>query len=78
MVMKPKFKIRGTVQAAKEDLPSKKGYKQSLTEEELTIIKIAAFNPLTCSLVDAKSERVLRKFYEPELVNVSKNGQNRC
>ena len=39
-VKKPNFKVRDTVRIAKQDLPFKKGYKQSFTDEVFTIIKV--------------------------------------
>ena len=39
-VKKPKINLRDKVRIAKQDLPFKKGYKQSFTDEIFTIIKI--------------------------------------
>ena len=44
---KPKFNLRDEVRIAKQDLPFKKGYKHSFTDEIFTIIKILTFNPPT-------------------------------
>ena len=70
-VKKPKFKVRDTVRIAKEDLPFKKGYKQSFTDETFTIINIPTFNPPTYNLRDQSGEIIKGKFYEPELVKVN-------
>lgn len=67
LVKKPKFAIRDKVRIAKEDLPFKKGYKQSFTDEIFTISKIPTFNPPTYSLVDSQGEIIHGKFYEQEL-----------
>ena len=70
-VKKPKFKVRDTVRIAKQDLPFKKGYKQSFTDEVFTIIKIPTYNPPTYNLRDETGEIIEGKFYEPELVKVN-------
>ena len=70
-VSKPRFAIANRVRIAKEDLPFKKGYKQSFTDEVFTITKIATFNPPTYNLRDEKGENIRGKFYEPELTRVN-------
>ena len=70
-VRKPKFRIKDTVRIAKEDLPFKKGYKQSFTDEIFTIINIPTYNPPTYNLQDEGGEVIVGKFYEPELVKVN-------
>ena len=56
---------------AKPDLPFRKGYKQSFTDEVFTIDRITTINPPTYALLDATNEKILGKFYEPELVRVN-------
>ena len=70
-VKKPKFNLRDKVRIAKQDLPFKKGYKQSFTDEIFTIIKISTFNPPTYNLRDESGDTINGKFYEPELVKVN-------
>ena len=70
-VKKPKFSLRDKVRIAKQDLPFKKGYKQSFTDEIFTIIKISTFNPPTYNLRDESGDTINGKFYEPELVKVN-------
>ena len=70
-VKKPKFSLRDKVRIAKQDLPFKKGYKQSFTDELFTIIKISTFNPPTYNLRDESGDTINGKFYEPELVKVN-------
>ena len=55
---------------AKLDLPFRKGYKQSFTDEVFEIERVATFNPPTYNLLDARKEKILGKFYEQELVQV--------
>ena len=70
-VKKPKFNLRDKVRIAKQDLPFKKGYKQSFTDEIFTIIKIFTFNPPTYNLRNESGDTINGKFYEPELVKVN-------
>ena len=67
----PKFKVGDFVRIAKPDLPFRKGYKQSFTDEVFTIDRITTINPPTYALLDATNEKILGKFYEPELVRVN-------
>ena len=71
----PKFKIGDTVRIAKENLPFKKGYKQNFTDEIFQIEKVTTLNPPTYNLSDSNQEKLLGKFYEPELIRVQKNGR---
>ena len=70
-VKKPMFNLRDKVRIAKQDLPFKKGYKQSFTDKIFTIIKISTFNPPTYNLRDESGDTINGKFYEPELVKVN-------
>ena len=67
---KPKFEKGDLVRIAKLDLPFRKGYKQSFTDEVFEIERIATLNPPTYNLLDARKEKILGKFYEQELVQV--------
>ena len=69
-VTKPKFDIRDKVRIAKQDLPFKKGYKQSFTDEVFTVIQIPTLNPPTYNLRDEAGGIIKGKFYEPELIKV--------
>ncbi len=66
----PKLKIGDFVRIAKPDLPFRKGYKQNFTDEVFTVEKVNTLNPPTYTLIDANDEKILGKFYEPELVQV--------
>ena len=66
----PKLKIGDFVRIARPDLPFRKGYKQNFTDEVFTVEKVNTLNPPTYTLIDANDEKVLGKFYEPELVQV--------
>lgn len=72
LVRKPKFRIGDTVRISKEDLPFRKGYKQTFTDEIFTIISIPTVNPPTYNLADENDEQILGKFYEREIVIVYK------
>ena len=66
----PKLRIGDFVRIAKPDLPFRKGYKQNFTDEVFTVEKVNTLNPPTYTLIDANDEKILGKFYEPELVQV--------
>ena len=53
---KPKFEKGDLVRIAKLDLPFRKGYKQSFTDEVFEIERVATFNPPTYNLLDARKE----------------------
>lgn len=65
-----RFAVGDTVRIAKEDLPFKKGYKQTFTDELFTITAVPTLNPPTYNLEDHGGETILGKFYEPELSKV--------
>ena len=73
-VQNPKFSLRDKARKAKQDLPFKKGYNQSFTDEIFTIIKISRFNPPTYNLSDESGDTISGKFHDAELVKV--NGRN--
>ena len=66
----PKFKPGDFVRIAKKDLPLRKGYKQTYTNEVFEIQKIATFNPPTYNLIDTNQEEIKGKFYQQELKKV--------
>ena len=66
----PKFKPGDFVRIAKKDLPFRKGYKQTYTNEVFEIQKVATFNPPTYNLIDASREEIKGKFYQQELKKV--------
>ena len=74
LVRKPKFKVGDRVRIAKQDLPFKKGYKQSFTDELFRITSVKTFSPPTYTLADAEGEDIGGKFYEPELAKVNRHG----
>ena len=70
LVRQPKFYVGDFVRISKADLPFRKGYKQTFTEEVFEIYDIPTTNSPTYSLIDASQEPVKGKFYELELVKV--------
>ena len=73
LVRRPKFYVGDFVRISKADLPFRKGYKQTFTNEVFEIYDIPTTNPPTYSLIDASLESVKGKFYELELVKVRDN-----
>ena len=73
LVRRPKFSVGDFVGISKADLPLRKGYKQTFTNEVFEIYDIPTTNPPTYSLIDATQEPVKRKFYELESVKVRDN-----
>ena len=61
------------VRRSKADLPFRKGYKQTFTNEVFEIYDIATTNPPTYSLIDATQEQIKEKFFELELVKFRDN-----
>ena len=70
LVRKPRYKIGNRVRIAKEDLPFKKGYRQSFTDEVFLVTNIATFNPPRYSLAGKNGENIQGKFYEPKLMKI--------
>ena len=52
LVRRPKFYVGDFVQISKADLPFRKGYKQTFTNEVFEIYDIPTTNPPTYSLID--------------------------
>ena len=57
-----KFNLRDKGRIAKQDLPLKKGYKQSFTDKIVTIIKISIFHPPTYNLRDESGDTINGKY----------------
>ena len=70
LVCRPKLYVGDFVRIAKIDIPFRKGYKQSFTDEVFEIFDIPTRNPSTYNLIDADREPIDGKFYEPELIRV--------
>ena len=70
LVCRPKLYVGDFVRIAKIDIPFRKGYKQSFTDEVFEIFDIRTRNPPTYNLIDADREPIEVKFYEPELIRV--------
>ena len=69
----PKFHIGDFVRISKADIPFRKGYKKTFTNEVFEIYDIPTVNPPTYNIIDANQEPVTGKFYELELVRVLDN-----
>ena len=70
LVRQPKLYVGDFVRLAKTDIPFRKGYKQSFTDEIFEIFDVPTRNPSTYNLIDANKEPIEGKFYEPELIRV--------
>ena len=70
LVRRPKLYVGDFVGIAKIDIPFRKGYKQSFTDEVFEIFDVPTKNPPTYNLIDANKEPIEGKFYEPELIRV--------
>lgn len=68
---KPTFKVGDTVRIAKKDIPFKKGYQQSFTDETFRITDIPTRNPPTYTIIDTAGEKIHGKFYRSEMVKIS-------
>ena len=73
LVSRPKFRISDFVRISKVDLPFRKGYKQTFTNEVFEIYDIPTTNPPTYSLIDSNQDPIRGKFYQLELVKVADN-----
>ena len=73
LIRRPKFHIGDFVRISKADIPFRKGYKQTFTNEVFEIYDIPTVNPPTYNIIDANQEPVTGKFYELELVRVLDN-----
>lgn len=75
-IRKPRYKSGDFVRIAKPDLPFRKGYKQTFTDEVFEIVRIATLNPPTYNIIDATGDKIQGKFYEPELARVREIDSN--
>ena len=73
LVRRPKFCVGDFVRISNADLPFRKKYKQTFTNEVFEIYDIPTTNPPTYSLIDATQEPVKGKFYKLDLVKVRDN-----
>ena len=73
LVCRPNFYVGDFVRISKADLPFRKGYKQTITNEVFEIYDIPTTSPPIYSLIDATQEPVKGKFYELELVKFRDN-----
>ena len=70
LVRRPKFYVGDYVRLAKVDIPFRKGYEQSFTDEVFEVFEIPTRNPPTNNLIDPNREPIEGKFYESELIRV--------
>ena len=70
-----KFRIGDFVRISKIDLPFRKGYKQTFTNEVFEVYDIPTINPPTYSLIDSNQNPISGKFYQLELVKVADNSE---
>ena len=73
LVRRPEFYVGDFVRISRADLPFRKGYKQTFTNEVFEIYDIPTSNSPAYSLIDASQEPVKGKFHELELVSVRDN-----
>ena len=70
IVRQPKLFVGNFVGLAKIEIPFRKGYKQSFTDEIFERFDVPTRNPPTYNLIDANKEPIEGKFYGPELIRV--------
>ena len=75
LVSRPKFRIGDFVRISKIDLPFRKGYKQTFTDEVFEVYDIPTINPPTYSLIDSNQNPISGKFYQLKLVKVADNSE---
>ena len=68
-----KFYLGDFVRKSKEDIPFRKGYKQTFTNKVFEIYDISTTNPPNYSLIDASQEPVKGKYYKLQFVKVRGN-----
>ncbi len=66
----PRLKPGDLVRIAKKDLPFRKRYKRTYTDEVFENFKVATLSPPTNNLIDANKEEIKGKFYEQGLRRV--------
>ena len=67
---KTKYKEGDLVRIAKPDENFRNCYKQNYTDKVVTVLRLATTSPPIYNLFDANNDKILGKFYEPELVQV--------
>ena len=72
LVRRPKLYVGDYVRLAKLDIPFRKGYEQSFTDEVFEVFDIPTRNPPTYSLIDSNREPIEGKFYGSERIRVLK------
>ena len=70
LVRRPKLYVGYYVRLAKVDIPFRKGYKQSFTDEVFEVFDIPTQNPSTNYLIDTNREPIEGKIYESEIICV--------
>ena len=70
LVRRPKFYVGDYVRLAKVNIPFRKGYKQSFTDEVIEVFDRPIRNPPTYNLIDTNRESIEGHFYEFELIRV--------
>ena len=75
LVSRPKFWIGDFVRISKIDLPFRKGYKQTFSNELFEVYDIPTMNPPTYSIIDSNQDPIRVKFYQLELVKVAENSE---
>ena len=70
LVRRPKLYVGDFVRIAKTDIPFRKSYKKSFTDNVFEKFDIPTRSPSTYSLIDADREPIEAAFYEPELIRV--------
>ena len=65
---RPKLYVGDFVIIAKFDIPFRKDYKRSFTDEVFEFFHIPTRTPPTSNLIDTDKEPIEGKFYEPELI----------
>lgn len=71
-VKAPKFEQGDLVRISNKDGTFKKGYLQNFTDEIFKVIKVHNGPIVTYTLGDKHKEIIKGKFYQPELVRVTK------
>ena len=66
----PKFKPGDFERIAKKDLPFRKGYKQTYTNEVFEVQQVATLNPSTYNLIDTNREEIKGNFYQQKIKKV--------
>ena len=70
LVRRSKLYVGDYVRLDKVDIPFRKGYKQSFTDEVVEVFDIPTRNPPTYNLIDSNREPIEGNFYESELIRV--------